>query len=152
MVDDGRGLLAGRRPSLALELLEGAAALWRGRPYPPLSDQDWATAAVARLDETRTQALELQLDALLDLGRAEQVVVASEPLVREMPYREHLWAARMLALHRCGRTEQAPTDRGGAVSSGGTCRRGAGGGRRAHRRPTGPRRRAERRHLNRHRP
>ncbi|HEV7653511.1 MAG TPA: BTAD domain-containing putative transcriptional regulator [Mycobacteriales bacterium] len=107
MVDDARGRLAGRRPSLALELLEAAAALWRGRPYTPLSDQDWAAAAVARLDETRTQALELQLDALLDLGRAEQAVVASEPLVREMPYRERLWAARMLALHRCGRTEQA---------------------------------------------
>ena len=38
MVDDARGILAAGRGDSALELVDAALRLWRGRPYAPFSD------------------------------------------------------------------------------------------------------------------
>ncbi|MGX7681773.1 BTAD domain-containing putative transcriptional regulator [Jatrophihabitans sp. DSM 45814] len=107
LADDARDLLAAGRPARALDRLDAASALWRGRPYSPMSDEDWAAPAVARLSEIHDQLAERRIDVLLALGQPEQALSDLEPLLLALPYRERLWGQRMLALHRCGRSEEA---------------------------------------------
>src|SRR2546423_13218476 len=70
LADDARDLLRAGRPASALDRAEAAAALWRGIPYSPMSDEDWVTPAVARLSEIHDQLAERRIDVLLALGRA----------------------------------------------------------------------------------
>jgi predicted ATPase/DNA-binding SARP family transcriptional activator len=107
LADDSRDLLAAGRPARALECLDAAAVLWRGRPYSPMSDEEWALAAVARWSEIHNQIAERRIDVLLALGRTEQALADLEPLLLAMPYRERLWGQRMLGLYRSGRGEEA---------------------------------------------
>lgn len=107
MVDDARSRLAGGAPGATIDLVDTAVELWRGRPYSPFSDEEWAVAAVARLEESLQQARELRLDALLELGRTAEALADSESLIREPGYREHPRAQRMLALHQAGRSDEA---------------------------------------------
>jgi DNA-binding winged helix-turn-helix (wHTH) protein len=44
--EDTRALLAAGRPGRALERIDAALALWRGRPYSPHADEAWAQPAV----------------------------------------------------------------------------------------------------------
>ncbi|MEJ2864440.1 BTAD domain-containing putative transcriptional regulator [Actinomycetospora flava] len=102
------GTLLGRGDAeRALRRCEAARALWRGRPLAPVADRVWAAPAVARLEELRAQLAERHVDALLDLGRAEQALVELEPALGEHPLRERLWARRMLAAYRAGRVDDA---------------------------------------------
>jgi predicted ATPase/DNA-binding SARP family transcriptional activator len=107
LASEGRDLLDADRPARALQRLDEALALWRGRPYTPLSDEQWAEPAVARLDGIHATAQERRIDALLALGRTDEALVDLEPLIGAMPFRERLWAQRMLALFRAGRNEAA---------------------------------------------
>ncbi|RBY78684.1 hypothetical protein DQ238_11440 [Geodermatophilus sp. TF02-6] len=107
MVDNARGRLAAGAADIAIELVDTALELWRGRPYTPFSDEQWAVAAVARLEESLQQARELRLDALVELGRTAEALADSESLIAEPGFREHTRAQRMLALHRAGRSDEA---------------------------------------------
>lgn len=55
----------------------------------------------------RVTLQERRVDAILEVGRPEVAVSELQPLISEHPFRERLWWQRMLALHRCGRTEEA---------------------------------------------
>jgi predicted ATPase/DNA-binding SARP family transcriptional activator len=107
LVDDAAALLADGRPDRALHRCGEARALWRGRPFDVVADRDWAAPAVARLEEYRAQLGERQADAWLGVGEPERALVQLEVELGEHPLREHLWAQRMLADHRCGRTSDA---------------------------------------------
>lgn len=102
-----RELVAAGDPDRVLQRCDDALALWRGRPFEPLSDEVWAAPAVARLVEIRSGIAASRIDALLDLGQHQQVIADLEQLVAEAPLHERFWAQRMLALHRAGRTDQA---------------------------------------------
>ncbi|MGD9961358.1 AfsR/SARP family transcriptional regulator [Nocardioides sp.] len=102
-----RELVAAGDPDRILQRCDEALALWRGRPFEPLSDELWAAPAVARLVEVRSGIAASRIDALLDLGQHQQVIADLEPLLAEAPLHERFWAQRMLALHRAGRTDQA---------------------------------------------
>ncbi|WP_448639680.1 AfsR/SARP family transcriptional regulator [Geodermatophilus sp. URMC 63] len=104
---DARALLAAGRPHEAARAAEQALALWRGRPYPTVADESWATAAVARLQELRDQVRELLAEALLAGGAPERALLEVGAAVAETPLRERLWSLRMLAQHRLGRPEEA---------------------------------------------
>ena len=90
-----------------LDISDRALQLWRGRPYEPASDEEWAAATVSRLEELRNQVREHRAEALVESGNPERALVDLEPLIRELPYRERLWALKMTALYRCGRAAQA---------------------------------------------
>jgi DNA-binding SARP family transcriptional activator len=107
LVGSSRDLLDAGQPPAALAALDQAMSLWRGRAYSPLSDERWAAVAATRLDEARSHALELRIDSLLALGRPEEALSAVEPLLGETPYRERVWAQRMLALYQGGRSGEA---------------------------------------------
>ncbi|MEA2674046.1 MAG: hypothetical protein QOI92_1238 [Chloroflexota bacterium] len=96
-----------RRPREAVAGLRMALATWRGRPFEGLSDDGLLRAEAERLDELRLHALELRLQADLELGEAGALVDELEALVREHPYREAFWRMLMLALYRAERQADA---------------------------------------------
>ncbi|HEV7657601.1 MAG TPA: BTAD domain-containing putative transcriptional regulator [Mycobacteriales bacterium] len=104
---DAQHLLARDEADRALQRCEEALALWRGRPFTPLADEGWAQAAVGRLEEVRGQLVECRIDSLLAVGEPERALLAVEDALAEHPLRERLWAQRMNAAYRAGRTADA---------------------------------------------
>jgi DNA-binding SARP family transcriptional activator len=88
------------------QLSEGLA-LWRGPVLADVMASPTVEAQTARLELLRLSAIEDYVSARLDLGRHREVVDELAGLVREHPWRERLWAQRMLALYRCGRRVEA---------------------------------------------
>ena len=62
-------LLAGGHAAAAVSRSDMALALWRGRPYAPLTDSAWARPAVARLDELLGQLQQRRIEARGGPGR-----------------------------------------------------------------------------------
>ncbi|MFI1561611.1 BTAD domain-containing putative transcriptional regulator [Streptomyces sp. NPDC020490] len=94
-------------PDRAWHRLRDALSWWQGPAYCEWADHDWAVAEVARLDEMRLMAHELLLRAGLEAGRAAEVVLSAETLVRDAPLREHAWFMLALALWAGGRQSDA---------------------------------------------
>ena len=103
LVDEARH----RSPGEALELLDEALGLWRGAAYAEFADDEFARAEAVRLEELRASAAVARLDALLDLGRADDAAADAVRLIEADPYRESVWERRMRALHASGRTVDA---------------------------------------------
>ena len=103
----GQAALHDRRPRAALSALDGALGLWRGPALFDFAYEPFAESEAARLEELRTGALELRIEARLAIGDHQEIVAEAERLVNEHPLRERLWAALILALYRCGRQADA---------------------------------------------
>jgi DNA-binding SARP family transcriptional activator len=104
---EGQRALARGDERAAEALLRRGLELWRG---PALLDVVVGTALeaqVARLDETRLRALELWIDANLQLGRHGGLVSELRALISDHPLHEGLHARLMLALYRCSRRSEA---------------------------------------------
>jgi DNA-binding SARP family transcriptional activator len=95
------------RPDECLSFCRKALALWRGRPFGELADDEGFRLEAYRLNELRLVAMELALGAELSLGHHEIVVGELESAVEEHPYREQLWYLLIEALARCGRRVEA---------------------------------------------
>lgn len=93
-------------PGGAVEVLDRAMGMWRGKPY---SDGDSVefSSEVARLEEIRLHALELRMDLLLETGRHDEAAAELAVLVQSHPLRERFRAQQMLALYRSGRAAEA---------------------------------------------
>lgn len=91
----------------ASELFAEALALWRGPALADLEYEDFAAAAVRRLEELRLAALEERLALDVDLGRHARAAAELAELVAEHPLRERLRALQMVALDRAGRPAEA---------------------------------------------
>ena len=106
-MDEGRGLLGGGRTAEASARLRDALSLWRGPALADFAYENFAQAAIARLEEVRLAAVELRVDADLALGRHDELIAELEALVAEHPLREHLRMCLMTALYRSGRQAEA---------------------------------------------
>lgn len=106
-LEEGRKALARGDASTAADLLRAALALWRGPALVEFRYESFAQSEIARLDELRLAALEERIDADLELGRHDELVVELEELVAEQPLRERLRGQLMLALYRSGRQAEA---------------------------------------------
>lgn len=93
-------------PEVVADLVFDALALWRGEAFAEF-DHDRATTESERLGELRRVAIELRADALLRLGRFQDVVAELEVAVVHSPLRERLHAQLMVALYRCSRQTEA---------------------------------------------
>ncbi|MFD4560561.1 BTAD domain-containing putative transcriptional regulator [Streptomyces sp. NPDC058469] len=102
-------------PTEARQLLEDALAWWHGPAYGEWSGEDWAATEVARLNELRLVARELEITVTLKAGQAADALPATEALVREHPLREEGWRLLALALWACGRPEDALAELGRAT-------------------------------------
>ncbi len=107
LVATGRTLLADDAPAEAAETLREALALWRGPALADLGDVPFAANERVRLEEDRLAALESRTEADLAIGAHRHLVGELEALTAEYPFRERLWAFRMLALYRDGRQVDA---------------------------------------------
>jgi predicted ATPase/DNA-binding SARP family transcriptional activator len=107
LVARARAALDQERPTAAADDLETALALWRGAPLADLADESAARATARELEERRLAAVELRNDALLALGRHDEVLSRLDRLVAEHPYRERLRAQQILGLYRAGRQTEA---------------------------------------------
>jgi DNA-binding SARP family transcriptional activator len=107
LLSDGNHALASRDPAAAVATLDEALALWRGPPLADFAYESFAQPAIARLDELRIHALELRIEARLELGLHARVVAELEDLVAAHPFRERLRGQLMLALYRDGRQAEA---------------------------------------------
>ena len=70
----GRAVIAKEEPEECLLLCRDALALWRGRPFGDLADDEPFRLEAYRLDELRLATMELSIEADLALGNHELVV------------------------------------------------------------------------------
>ncbi len=95
------------QPTECVALCRDALALWRGRPFGDLADQEPFRLEAMRLEELRLAVIELALESELELGRHEIIVAELESAVHEYPYRERLWYLLVEALLRDDRRVEA---------------------------------------------
>jgi DNA-binding SARP family transcriptional activator len=107
LVEEGRGLLAAGLAGDASVRLGEALSLWRGAALADFTYEDFAQAAIGRLEEIRLATLELRIDADLALGRHHELVGELEALVADHPLRERQRMQLMTALYRAGRQAEA---------------------------------------------
>jgi DNA-binding SARP family transcriptional activator len=91
----------------AAERADAGLALWRGRPFSPFADEQWARVVVARLEARQLALLEDRAQALVALGRGAGLVGELQALCAAHPTRERLRAQLALALARSGRQAEA---------------------------------------------
>jgi DNA-binding SARP family transcriptional activator/pimeloyl-ACP methyl ester carboxylesterase len=94
-------------PRRALETLDGALALWRGRPFEEFADLSVFLARSRSLLERLGTLQEQRIECLLALGRYPEAIVTAEALIREDPLRERPRSLLMEALYREGRSGDA---------------------------------------------
>lgn len=107
LVNQARAEQAGQANITALECLDSALALVRGRPFEDAAEIAAAAGEVRRLESLIMDARERRLEAQLSLGRQNEAVADAQILMAENPYREHLWELYALGLHQCGHTVAA---------------------------------------------
>ncbi len=88
------------------DLLQEALDLWHGEALTGLSGE-WAAAERDRLHQERLDAEQDLTDALLNLGRGEELVAGLAARAAEYPLDERVAGHYLLALHRAGRTAEA---------------------------------------------
>ncbi|BDM71275.1 SARP family transcriptional regulator [Streptomyces nigrescens] len=104
---EGQALLESDHPAQASEKLAGALALWRGQALADVVQGALLSSYATRLEELRSRALELRIEADLRLGQHRELISELKALVLTKPLHEHLHASLMIALHRSGRRHEA---------------------------------------------
>ncbi|MFI6504767.1 BTAD domain-containing putative transcriptional regulator [Nonomuraea typhae] len=109
LVQKGRSALAAARPLVAYEFLNGALALWSGGEQALAGVPQGALlrAEAVRLEELRMNALELRIDAALQLGDYAAQIGELKRLTARYPLNEALHGKLMLALYKVGRRNDA---------------------------------------------
>lgn len=87
--------------------LRAATALWRGGAFPDLVDALDLQPEIIAVEERRLTAWEDLLELCLAMGEHGSVVAETEDLIARSPFRERLWAARVLGLWRSQRQAEA---------------------------------------------
>jgi basic membrane lipoprotein Med (substrate-binding protein (PBP1-ABC) superfamily)/DNA-binding SARP family transcriptional activator len=101
-----QALAAGDHPRAA-SIAKEALGLWHGPVLADVTLHLDSRAEAERLDELRSRAFEIRVDADLAVGRHAELVGELRRLVEETPYRERLVAQFMVALYRAGRHVEA---------------------------------------------
>ncbi len=91
----------------AIYALDEALASWRGDPLQGLEGWPFAAVEIERLHELRRRAEERRLEALVTLGRHDDVIASASALAMAEPLRERRWELLALALYRSGRQGEA---------------------------------------------
>ncbi len=90
-----------------MDLCAATLKLYRGDVLQAAGEGEWVTTQRARLEEARTQLLEIQFTARLRLGDVADVVGDLETAVATYPFQESLWELLITALYRAGRQADA---------------------------------------------
>ncbi len=106
-VNEARVELSRANPDAAVKRLRDALQLWRGAPFGRWGSTESLLIEVAQLEQTRRDAEELFVDALLAARQGAEAILTAERLVESEPYRERRWMQLMLAMYREGRQSDA---------------------------------------------
>jgi len=106
LVRDGEELRSDRRTAPALRAFDAALALWSGEPLSGVPGP-YAQRHRRRFAELRLNAQVARLGCADELGEHARVATELISLIADHPLREDLYALRMRALHRAGRTAEA---------------------------------------------
>ncbi|MET7770088.1 BTAD domain-containing putative transcriptional regulator [Nocardia sp. NPDC005366] len=91
----------------AVDLLERALRLWRGDALSDVDDVAELAPERARLDELRSELVEMCAEGLIVLGRARHAVTLLADERERHPFREGAARLLALALRDCGRISEA---------------------------------------------
>ncbi|MER5786823.1 BTAD domain-containing putative transcriptional regulator [Streptomyces sp. NPDC001980] len=106
LVRDGEELRAAGRTGPALRAFDAALALWSGEPLSGVPGP-YAQRHRRRFVELRLNARVARLECAGELGEHARVATELIALIADHPLREDLYALRMRALYRAGRTAEA---------------------------------------------
>jgi len=106
-VQSGAALLSTGQVAAARDAARRALDAWQGPPFVDLPGSPRAQELVARLDQLRLRALEVEGEAMLLAGEHQQLVPRLAGLVVEHPLEERFWEQLVRALLRCGRRAEA---------------------------------------------
>ncbi|MGH3694686.1 MAG: BTAD domain-containing putative transcriptional regulator [Pseudonocardiaceae bacterium] len=107
LTDKGIAMLGRNDLEGGTETLSEALSLWRGSALADVNAGRLLSAYIIALEEKRLRALELRLDADLQLGRHREVISELRTLIWANPLHEEFHAKLMVALHRCDRRSEA---------------------------------------------
>jgi DNA-binding SARP family transcriptional activator len=107
LADEGALALENREPQQAAAALSAALSLWRGPALADVTVGGLLSAYATRLEESRMRALELRIEADLQLGRHHRVIGELKMLTTTHRLHEGFHAKLMLALYRSGRRYEA---------------------------------------------
>jgi SARP family transcriptional regulator, regulator of embCAB operon len=102
----GPALSAGRTEE-ASALLQAALDEWSGSPLADVRPGRLLEVEITRLAELRLHAMEMRIEADLNLSRHRELLGDLIGLTAEYPYQENIHAQLMVALYRCGRRHDA---------------------------------------------
>ncbi|MGD2059876.1 MAG: BTAD domain-containing putative transcriptional regulator, partial [Acidimicrobiia bacterium] len=94
-------------PTVALEKLNRALELWRGRALQDVEYEEFAQESIRRLDKLRTEAIEDRAAALIQIGEDSSAIEDLESLVGADPTRERAVSLLMRAHYRLGRQTES---------------------------------------------
>ncbi|HVR31642.1 MAG TPA: BTAD domain-containing putative transcriptional regulator, partial [Acidimicrobiia bacterium] len=94
-------------PAQALDLLNEALGLWRGRALQDVEYDEFAQEEIRRLELARIEAVEDRAEALVLVGEEALAIEDLEAQVRSDPSRERPVRLLMRALYRTGRQTEA---------------------------------------------
>ncbi len=105
---EGARIAASENGDLVVVADDAAAALdlWRGMPFQEL-DHPAVSSERSRVELLRSEAIELRLGALSELGRHDEVIALAEPHVAANPTWERPVAHLMTSLYASGRQSDA---------------------------------------------
>ncbi|MQY04580.1 AfsR/SARP family transcriptional regulator [Actinomadura macrotermitis] len=106
-VHTARAMLERGRPAEAAPLLRRALDLWTGPALADVAKGRHLDAHAVRLEEQRTRALELSVQAGFALGRSRELVGELRSLTVRHPLNEWFHGRLMAALADCGRRGEA---------------------------------------------
>lgn len=89
--------------SAAWEKAAAAEALRRGRALPDVADEPFSLPVVRWVDELLLVAADVEVKAMLALGRNDAVILRLGELIERYPFVDRLRRHLMLALYRAGR-------------------------------------------------
>lgn len=104
---DGRAELAAGRSQRASDLLRRALGLWTGRALANVTQGRTLQAHAVSLEEQRLRALELRIEADLELDRHRDVIAELRGIVATDPLNEWFHGQLIVALARSGRRLEA---------------------------------------------
>ncbi len=107
LTQQGRTLLAAGRPAEAVQVLERALGLWRGPMLANVTVGRLLEGSVAHVEEQRIQAIQLRIEANLQLGRHRELIAELRSLTALYPLNEWFHGKLMLALSRAGRRSES---------------------------------------------
>ncbi|GHE98799.1 hypothetical protein GCM10018785_73400 [Streptomyces longispororuber] len=104
---EGKRLLVAGRPEEASHRLQQALDLWRGPALSDVTTGRVLEAHVVQLEEMQLDALQLRIQADMELGRHRELLPELRSLVAAHPLNEWLHAQLITCLKHCGRRGEA---------------------------------------------